>query len=428
MPALQEAAIVSSDVEADDAQEDEGPLLPWIAPDDRLWRHPSEVGTAAGWSRPNPPSSRFARSAATRTWSVAVVAGVVGAIIASGVGVAAGNFDKRTTVVQSVTRMMTPTSMSVSSAGMASPNWPAVADSIAPSVVSITTTGSSGDQTGSGVLYTSVGDRSYILTSANLIGDGRVQVTFNDSESQYAHVVGIDRKTGLGLVSVSGGSRIFPTFSFESAVQVAEPVLGVGARNSGLSGAPVVAGSISSLDEAINVGDASTMEGLIGINTSTAADGDAGGALVDPRGAVFGIEALVNSPDAGSNGQAFVVPMDIAGHVARQMLAGQRLTHPWLGTVNTADLSTATAHQMQLSGGAQITEVAPGSPARAAGMAPSDIITAFNGHVVQSTGGLTQLIADCDTGHQATISYLHKGKAATATVTLAETPSDVDLG
>ncbi len=352
---------------------------------------------------------------------------MVGAIIASGVGVAAGSFDKHTTVVQSVTRMMTPTSMAVSSSGTNSPNWPAVADSIAPSIVSITTTGSSGNQTGSGVLYTSEGDRSYILTSANLIGDGRVQVIFNDSESQYAHVVGIDRKAGLGLVSVSGGSRIFPTFSFESAVQVAEPVLGVGARNSGLSGAPVAAGSISSLDQAINVGDASTMEGLIGINTSTAARGNAGGALADPQGAVFGIETLVNSPDAGSNGQAFVVPMDTAEHVARQMLAGQRVTHPWLGTVNTVDLSTATAHQMQLSGGAQITEVAPGSPAQQAGMAPSDVITAFNGHTVQSTGGLTQLIAGCDPGDRATVSYLHKGKPATTTVTLAETPGDVDL-
>lgn len=359
---------------------------------------------------------------------MAVVAGVVGAIIASGVGVATGSFDRRTTVVQPVTRMMTPTSMSVSSTATASPNWPAVADSIAPSVVSITTTGSSGNQTGSGVLYTSVGDRSYILTSANLIGDGRVQVTFNDGEPQYAHVVGVDRQTGLGLVSVSGGSRIFPTFSFESAVQVAEPVLGVGARNSGVNAAPVVAGSISSLDEAINVGDASTMEGLIGINTSAAADGNAGGALVDPQGAVFGIEALVNSPDAGSNGQSFVVPMDVAEHVARQMLAGQRVTHPWLGTVNTADLSTATARQLQLPGGAQVTEVTPGSPAQQAGVDPSDVITAFNGHPVQSTGGLTQLVANCDPGYRATISYLHKGKPATATLTMAETPGDVDLG
>jgi S1-C subfamily serine protease len=418
---------VSIDVEADDAPEDEGPLLPWVPPDDRLWRHPSEIGVSTGWSRPDPVSSRLARTSSTRIWSVAVLAGVVGAIIASGVGVATGSFNRHTTLVQPVTRMMTPTSMSVSSPGAASPNWPAVADSIAPSVVSITTTGSSGNQTGSGVLYTAVDDRSYILTSASLIGDGRVQVTFDDSESEYAHVVGVDHKTGLGLVSVSGGSRIFPTFSLESAVQVAEPVLGVGGRASGLDGAPVVAGSISALDEAINVGDASTMEGLIGVNTSAAGYGNAGGAVVDPEGAVFGIQALVNSPDAGSSGQVFVVPMDTAEHVVRQMLAGQRVTHPWLGTVNTTDLSSATAHQMQLPGGAEVTEVAPGSPAERAGMAPSDIITAFDGHPVQSTGSLTQLIAGSNPGARATVSYLHKGKPATANVTLAETPTDVDL-
>ncbi|MDQ6782980.1 MAG: S1C family serine protease [Actinomycetota bacterium] len=359
---------------------------------------------------------------------MAVVAGVVGAIIASGVGVAIGSFDKHTTVVQAVTRMMTPTSMSLPSAANASPNWPAVADSIAPSVVSITTTGSSGNQTGSGVLYVAVGDRSYILTSANLIGDDRVKVTFNDRESQYARIVGIDRKTGLALVSVSGTSRIFPTFSPESALQVAEPVLGVGSRTSRASGASVVAGSISSLDDAINVGDASTMEGLVAVNRSTSTEGNAGGALVDPLGTVFGIEAQVSSPDASTNGQSFVVPIDIADHVARQMLGGERVTHPWLGTVDTADLSTATAHQFQLAGGAQVTQVTPGSPAERAGMATSDIITAFNGHPVRSTGGLTGLIVNCQPGYQATISYLHKGKPATATVTMAETPSDVNLG
>ncbi|MDQ6837095.1 MAG: S1C family serine protease [Actinomycetota bacterium] len=347
--------------------------------------------------------------------------------MASGVGVVAGSFDRHTTVVQSVTKMMTPTSMSVPSSS-ASPNWPAVADSVAPSVVSITTTGSGGSQTGSGVLYTAGGDQSYILTSAGLIGDGRIQVTFDDRESQYAHVVGVDHKTGLGLVSVAGSSRIFPTFSSEATLQVAEPVLAVGAPNSRLIGSSVVAGSISALDEAINVDDASTMEGLVAVNTSTAVGGDAGGAVVNAQGTVVGLEALVNSPDSSSNGQSFVIPIDTAQHVARQMLAGQRVTHPWLGTVDTADLSTATAHQLQLPGGAKVTHVTPASPAQHAGLTPSDVITSFNGHPVASTGALTQLVANCDPGYRATVSYLHNGRPASANVTLAETPGDVDLG
>lgn len=416
---------MSGGVEADDAPEDEGPLLPWVEPDDRLWRHPSEIGAALP-ARPAPPVPG-PRSSGTRTWSVAVVAGVVGAIIASGIGVAAGNFQRRTTLVQPVTRMMmTPTSMSLASGSPSMPNWPAVADSIAPSVVSITTSGSSGNQTGSGVLYTSIGDTSYILTAARLIGDGRIQVTFDDSESQYARLVGIDPQTGVGLVSVRGTPRIFPPFSYESNLQVAEPVLGVGAHSSMSDGSAVTSGSISAFDVALNVGDNATMEDLVAVNTSGAA-ANAGGPLVDARGAVFGIEAVVDSPDSSSAGKTYAIPMDVAGHLASEMLAGQPLTHPWLGTVDSTDPSTATVRQLRLSGGAQVTEVTPGSPARQAGLAPSDIITSFDGKPVQSTGALTHLMANGEPGRPATISYVHRGKPVSTTVTLTETPSDVEL-
>lgn len=431
MPARDRAPIVSIHVEADDGPEDEGPLLPWIPPDDRLWRHPSEVGS----SDPRPASSgpggpRILRASTTKTWSVAVVAGVVGAILASGVGVATGNFGRQTTVVQPVTHMMSPTTMALT-ASSNTPNWPAIADHVSPSVVSITTAGSNGNQSGSGVLYLSTDNRSYILTSAALIGDGMVQVTFDDSETQHARVVGIDHKTGLGLVSVAGpGNRAFaaPTFGSQADLRVAEQVMAVGARSFGVVGSPVASGSISGLDQAINVGDDSTMEDLISIASSTPAGTDAGGALVDAQGAVFGIQAFVDSSDASSQGQSYAIPMDLAMHVASQMLAGSRVTHPWLGIVDAADPSSATTRQLQLAGGAQVTQVAPGSPAQALGLTPSDVVTSFNGQPVATTGGLNLLVDRCDVGHRAPIAYIHGSQTLTRTITVTEAPNDVDLG
>lgn len=429
MPAHRNSEIVSTDVEADDAPDDDGPLLPWISPDDRLWRHPSEAPSGASplgfTGLASPP--RIFRSPVTKTWSVAVVAGVVGAIIASGVGVCIGNFDRRTTVVQAVARMVTPTSMALSAASSTSPNWPAMADRVAPSVVAITATGSTGKQTGSGVLYVGSQGRSYILTSASLIGDGEIRVTFDDSQNEYASVVGIDAQTGLAVVSVAGSARTFPTFGFEAGLAVAEPVLGVGARSPVAGGSPVMAGSISGLNQAIDIGDNATMENLVAVTNPSPAAGTPGGAMIDPQGAVFGIAAAVNSPDAGAVGQAYVIPMDIAQHVASQILAGQRVTHPWLGTVDTTDLSTATAQRLQLGGGALVTDVTPGSPAQRAGLTPSDIIIGFDGQAVRSTGRLIHLVTDSRPGQLATISYLHNGATSTATVTLGETPDDVDL-
>lgn len=416
---------MSTDVEAEDGAEDEGPLLPWISPDDRLWRHPSEVGSSI--SARMVGDDRFARPSSTKTWSVAVVAGVVGAILASGVGVATGNFSRHTTVVQAVTHMMAPTTMVMSAAAGPSPNWPGIADQVAPSIVSITTTGSSGNQSGSGVLYTSADDRSYILTSAALIGDGQIQVTFDNSDTQHARVTGVDRRTGLALVSVSGNqSRVLPTLGSQADLRVAEQVMVVGARTA--NGAPVAAGSVSGLDQAIDVGDDSTMEDLVSISSATPAGTDAGGALVDPQGTVLGIEALVDSPDAASLGRAYAIPMDVAAHVAGQMLAGRRVTHPWLGTVDTSDPSTATAHALRLPGGAQVTKVAPGSPAEEAGMTPSDVVTGFDGQRVSSAGGLNRMVDNCTPGHRANISFIHGGQPTTRAITVAESPSDVDLG
>ena len=416
-------------MEPDDVPEDEGPLLPWISPDDRLWRHPSEMGSST--PRPVVEETRPARSGSVRLWSVAVVAGVVGAVLASGVGVATGGLVQRTTTVLApVTHMVTPSSMTVTTADTSSsvtaPNWPSIAASVAPSIVSITTSGPQGVQTGSGVLYTAAGDKAYILTASALVGDGSVRVTFDDSESQSAHLVGIDRETGLGLISVPGSKRIFPPFAQESSLQVAQPVLSVGALNA-VGGPDVAPGSVSALDVAVNSGDDATMENLIDIN-STDSVADLGAALVEGDGAVFGIEASVDSPDGTQANETYAVPFDVADHVANQMLAGVTVTHPWLGTVDSKDPSTATAAQLSLRGGSQITQVSPDSPAQRAGMQASDIITAFDGHPVSSTGALTALVSACNPGALATVSFIHRGQPREATVTLADAPSDVDLG
>jgi S1-C subfamily serine protease len=346
------------------------------------------------------------------------------------VGVATGSFVHRTTVLAPVTHLIAPTSVTVTTADTSSsatsPNWPAIADAIAPSSVAITTDGPDGEQTGSGVLYTSAAGKSYILTASGLVGEGSIRVTFDDSETQTAHLVGLDRETGLGLVSVSGAKRIFPSFTEESALQVAQPVLGIGAH-AAVGGPDVAPGSISALDVAVDSGDDSTMENLIDVDTSDPVT-DLGAAMVDPQGAVFGIESSVDSPDDAQDGQTFAVPYDVADHVATEMLAGVPVTHPWLGTIDSKDPSSATAQQLSLQGGSQITEVSPDSPAQRAGMGPSDIITSFDGHAVVSTGALTALVAQCDPGHMATISYIHQGQPRQATVTLTDTPSDVDLG
>ncbi|MDQ2754795.1 MAG: hypothetical protein M3R71_04515, partial [Actinomycetota bacterium] len=116
-------------MEADDGLDDEGPLFAWIPPDDRLWRHPSE-STAGAPPSPSPRSAlHFGswRISSGRTWGVAVVAGVVGALLASGVGMMTGTFEQRTTVVQPV-RVMTPGTAAFADAHALGADWPSITD------------------------------------------------------------------------------------------------------------------------------------------------------------------------------------------------------------------------------------------------------------------------------------------------------------
>jgi serine protease Do len=104
------------------------------------------------------------------------------------------------------------------------------------------------------------------------------------------------------------------------------------------------------------------------------------------------------------------------------MLAGSALTHPWLGVTSASDITTAVATQYGLPGGAQVEQISPGSPASQVGLRPSDIITSFDNQPVISSGSLTQLLSQAETGRRVMIDYLHEGKSMRASVAISNQP------
>jgi putative serine protease PepD len=430
MPAEQGPPITSSDVEPDDGVEDEGPFSAWVSPDDRLWRHPSEFrlsSEASAFSLEGFVPSRagsvgtLERTSPLRTWTVAVVAGLVGALLASGVTMASGGLGHRTTVLQQdVTRVATPDTLALASRStLANPDWSAVDNRIEASVVAVSNADGSA---GSGVIYAS-GDRSrrsYILTTDDLIG-GSIRVTFNDGETQVARLVGSDPKSGLALLSVPGTDRLLPTFGTVADLQVAEPLLAVSGSDQGA--APPASLTVQSVDDAVAASDDETMVGMLAVTGP--ATTDEGGALVDATGQVVGITTSMTALDPTQQNTSYAIPIDVARHVAAQLLAGRPATHPYLGVVNTVDLSTLIAHQLGVAGGARVETVASGSPAAAAGLSQEDVITALNGAPVGSAGALVSVVAASQPGTSMSVSYLHQGKPATVTVRITEQPASI---
>lgn len=409
----------------DEGREDERPLFAWLPPEDRLWRHPSEIGGGPTLPGPGVGPGHSLRAATltrpvARVWSVALFAGLAGALIASSFFVAAGLTDRRTTVVEPV---VTPGTVAL--AGASSPsgvgNWPLIASAVASSVVGVRVEDNSNLQIGSGVLYAAGDSESYILTAQDLVANGgTVTVTFSDGGTQPARIVGADAVSGIAVLSTAGSDRNFPPFGSVSNVQVAEGVLALGTRLA--SSRPAVTDTISGLDQSVTTDSDSsaTMAGMLALSGATAPQTSDGGALVDPDGAVVGINTDITSTDPAAQGVAYAVPIDIAEHVAEQLLKGEAPTHPWLGIEDATDLSTTAARQLGVAGGAQVGVVDRGGPAAGVGMRDNDIITAFDGHAVDSSGALVTLLAQTQPGHRATVKFFHQDRWWTAFVTIAE--------
>ncbi|HLY81472.1 MAG TPA: hypothetical protein VKQ71_00735, partial [Acidimicrobiales bacterium] len=143
-----------------DDLEDDGPVFAWLPPDDRLWRHPSELQTSP-LHRPHRGSAL--REIEHRIWAVALLAGTVGALLASGVGVATGGFHRSTTVVRPIERVVDPLAgPQVTLASNAEDTGVVgIAARLRPAIVELQVKGSKGEVSGSGVIFRSDG---YVLT------------------------------------------------------------------------------------------------------------------------------------------------------------------------------------------------------------------------------------------------------------------------
>lgn len=418
---------MSVDVDPDDGFEEEGPFSVWLPPDDRLWRHPSEIGASLsasldatrdfdaghGFNGPGSEVGGILHLSPVRTWTVAVVAGLVGALLASGVTMATGNFGARSTPGADVTQLATPDTVALSvpaPSAAPAPNWPAVESAIAASMVAVL---ASNGSSGSGVLFASGPGRSYILTSNDLV-TGHIEVTFNDGQQEPARLVSADPTSGLAILSVAGDQRALPAFGSVANLRVAEPVLAVSGGEP--QGAPPSPLSVSSVDTATVASDDQTLVGMLAVTGSTVTD--EGGALVDASGKVVGITTSVTATAPDQQGTSYAIPIDVAAHVARQMLDHARVTHPYLGVLQAADLSSITARQLGVRGGAVVDTVAPGSPAARAGLSTEDVITGMDGKAVTSAGSLVYALWHCRPGSSVTISYLHQGTTKPVSITL----------
>jgi serine protease Do len=268
---------------------------------------------------------------------------------------------------------------------------------------------------GSGVVVTGDG---YLLTNHHVIdGASDIRVEFTDGRSFTAKLMGSDQPSDLALLKIEATNLHPLTLGDSDAVQVGDIVLAVG--NPLGIGQTVTSGIVSAKGRSTGVGDGSYEDFLQ--TDAPINQGNSGGALVNTKGELVGINSQILSVSEGNIGIGFAIPANMARRVMDQLKTEGRVHRAQLG-VSVQPVTSDLAASLGLSDtrGAIVSSVEAGSAAERAGVKRGDVIVSFNGQPVTEYNALRNRVAEAKPGASATVGIVRDGSEKTLTVKLDE--------
>lgn len=268
---------------------------------------------------------------------------------------------------------------------------------------------------GSGVVISSDG---YIVTNNHVVeGARKIEVTFNDKHKREAEIIGTDPTTDIALIKVDAKGLEHLTFGDSDKVRVGEWVLAVG--NPFNLTSTVTAGIVSAKARNINILGAGTIESFI--QTDAAVNpGNSGGALVNTKGDLIGINAAIASRTGSYEGYSFAIPSNIAKKVVEDFLLYGSLQRAYLGIV-PAEITEELAGKMNLEvlSGVYVEDVFDGGAAQKAGLKKGDVILSINDITIDTRAQLIGAIGQFRPGDKVVVKVMRGDKEYNLNVTLA---------
>jgi Do/DeqQ family serine protease len=265
---------------------------------------------------------------------------------------------------------------------------------------------------GSGVMVAADG---YLLTNNHVIdGADDIKVDFTDGRTFTAKVIGTDKPSDLALLKVDGTGFTAIALGNSDGVQVGDVVLAVG--NPLGVGETVTMGIISAKNRSTS--DDGSYEDFLQTDAPIN-HGNSGGALVDTKGALVGINSQILSSNDGNIGIGFAIPVNMAKNVMEQLRTSGKVTRAQLGvTVQTVSSDMAQSLGLKQPGGVIVSGVTKDSAADRAGLRQGDVILAFNGQPVHDMNMLRNRVAASGPGSNADVTFVRDGSEKHATVKL----------
>jgi len=269
---------------------------------------------------------------------------------------------------------------------------------------------------GSGVIITQDG---YIVTNNHVVdGADELTVTLNDNKEYSARIIGADATTDLALIKIDAKDLPAIKIANSDDVKIGEWVLAVG-NPLGLNNT-VTAGIVSAKARTMGQGVSSMIQTDAAIN-----QGNSGGALVNTRGELIGINAMIYSQTGSNIGYGFAIPTTIMNKVVDDLKKYGNVQRAMIGIqgsdVNAyVDAEKEKGNEVDLGTmeGIYVAKVIEDGAADEAGLKEGDVITHVDGQKIKKFGELQNIIAQKRPGDKVTINYLRNKSKKSATLTL----------
>jgi Do/DeqQ family serine protease len=271
---------------------------------------------------------------------------------------------------------------------------------------------------GSGIIVRQDGKSVYVLTNYHVAGEAsKITIVTGDEKEHDAVLVGKgDARRDIALVKFESSDPVsVATLGDSSNVRVGDWAIAIGSPFGLVSS--VTAGIVSAVGR-----DSGGPDGNISDFIQTDASinkGNSGGALVNIRGEVIGMNTWIASTTGGSIGLGFSLPINNAKKAISDFIDKGEYQSGWIG-IGMSSLDKATASELGADPkkGAFAASVFKDSPADKAGILPGDVVLKVNGQEIKGTEQLSRIVGDLPVGKAAAIEVLRDGKTVSLSATI----------
>ena len=269
---------------------------------------------------------------------------------------------------------------------------------------------------GSGVIIRPDG---YIVTNNHVVsGATKISVTLNDNQQYDATVVGTDPATDVAIIKVDAENLPTIPLGDSDQLRLGEWVLAIGSPLGAQLRSTITAGIVSAKGRSMPDGSGEfKIESFI--QTDAAVNpGNSGGALVNKKGELVGINTAIVSQTGSYTGYSFAVPVNIVKRVAGDLIDFGSVKRAVLGiTMQPIDKKIQEELKLNSMNGVYIYEVSKGSAAEEAGLRKGDVIIAIDGQKITDGASVQEKVNNYHPGEQALVTFVRDGQEHEAQVT-----------